>query len=76
MVRPHKLRMTRYEDSYPQLSSDGSKVVFTSLRQGANGPNSIVVRNAVNPLLPELVLAYAAGVQRTSGIRRSRLTAP
>ena len=45
-----------YEDSYPQLSSDGQEGSFTSLRQGANGPNSIVVRSAVNPsLAPELV---------------------
>jgi dipeptidyl aminopeptidase/acylaminoacyl peptidase len=50
-----------YEDSYPQLSSDGKKVVFTSLRQGANGPNSIVVRSAVNPLAPEQVLPMPPG---------------
>ena len=50
-----------YEDSYPQLSSDGRKVVFTSMRQGANGPNSIVVRDAVNPLAPEQVLPMPPG---------------
>ena len=50
-----------YEDSYPQLSSDGQKVVFTSLRQGANGGNSIVVRSAVNPAAPELILPTPLG---------------
>jgi len=50
-----------YEDSYPQLSSDGRKVVFTSLRQGANGPNSIVIRDAVNPLAPEQVFPMPPG---------------
>src|SRR5207302_545516 len=50
-----------YEDSYPQLSSDGRKVVFTSMRQGANGPNSIVVRDAVNTLAPEQVLPMPPG---------------
>ena len=50
-----------YEDSYPQLSSDGKNVVFTSLRQGANGGNSIVVRSAVNAAVPELVLPTPLG---------------
>lgn len=50
-----------YEDSYPQLSSDGKKVVFSSLREGANGPHSIVVRSAINPVLPELVLPAPLG---------------
>ena len=43
-----KITNDSYEDSYPQLSSDGQEVVFTSLRQGANGGNSIVVRSAIN----------------------------
>jgi hypothetical protein len=50
-----------YEDSYPQLSSDGEEVVFTSLRQGANGGNSVVVRSAIDPSLPELVLPTPLG---------------
>jgi WD40-like Beta Propeller Repeat len=50
-----------YEDSYPQLSSDGQKVVFTSLRDGATGPNSIVIRSATNPLFPEVVLPTPLG---------------
>lgn len=50
-----------YEDYYPQLSPDGSRVVFVSYRPSDTGfSNMIVIRNVANPLI-EHVLPLAAG---------------
>lgn len=51
-----------YEDSYPQLSADGGRVVFTSRRDPGTGvTDMIVVRSAVNPYAPEQVLPLPLG---------------
>ncbi len=51
-----------YEDAYPQLSSDGTKIVFTSLRDPGTGiTDMVVVRNAINPYAPEQVLPMPLG---------------
>lgn len=51
-----------FEDSYPQLSPDGRKVVFNSIRDLGNGPQTVVVvRSATNPLAPEVVLPMPLG---------------
>ena len=50
-----------YEDYYPQLSPDGSRVVFVSYRPSDVGmSNVIVIRNVANPLI-EHVLPLAVG---------------
>jgi Tol biopolymer transport system component len=50
-----------YEDYYPQLSPDGSRVVFVSYRPSDVGmSNVIVIRNVANPLI-EHVLPLAQG---------------
>lgn len=55
-----------YEDSYPQLSSDGSKVVFTSIREGELGmTNMIVIKNVTNPSIGEQILPMPLGAQET-----------
>jgi hypothetical protein len=51
-----------FEDSYPQLSWDGRKVVFNSRRDLGNGVTDVVVvRSATNPLAPEMVLPMPRG---------------
>lgn len=51
-----------YEDSYPQLSADGSRVVFTSVRDPGTGlTDMVVVRNVINPYAPEQVLPMPLG---------------
>ena len=51
-----------FEDSYPQLSWDGRKVVFNSRRDLGNGVTDVVVvRSATNPLAPEVVLPMPLG---------------
>jgi Tol biopolymer transport system component len=51
-----------YEDYYPQLSPDGSRVVFVSYRPSDVGmSNVIVIRNVANPLIEyELPLPLGA----------------
>jgi Tol biopolymer transport system component len=50
-----------YEDYYPQLSRDGSRVVFVSYRPNDVGfSNAIVIRNVANPLI-EHVLPMPVG---------------
>ena len=50
------------EDYYPQLSADGSKVVYRSYRDGDLGmTNMIVVRSVTNPLASEQVLPMPLG---------------
>jgi Tol biopolymer transport system component len=51
-----------YEDSYPQLSWDGGRVVFTSRRDPGTGvTDMVVVRSATNPLAMEQVLPMPLG---------------
>lgn len=51
-----------YEDAYPQLSADGSRVVFTSLRDPGTGlTDKVVVRTLLNPYAPEQVLPMPLG---------------
>ena len=50
-----------YEDYYPQLSADGSRVVFVSYRPSDTGfSNVIVIRNVANPAI-EYVLPVPPG---------------
>lgn len=51
-----------YEDSYPQLSLDGNRVVFNSRRDPGTGvTDMIVVRSANNPFAPEQLLPLPLG---------------
>ncbi len=51
-----------YEDLYPQLSPDGSKVVYGSIREGASGLTDMaVIRNMANPWIGEQILPMPLG---------------
>ena len=50
------------EDADPQFSPDGTKVVFTSVREGENGNYpAIVTRNVTNPAVGEQILPMPLG---------------
>ena len=54
------------EDSNPQLSPDGTKVVFNSVREGELGnTNMVVIRNVTNPSVGEQVLPMPLGAYDT-----------
>jgi len=55
-----------YEDYSPQLSADGTKVIYRSYRDtGSGGADVTVVKSATNPSAPEQVLPMPLGASGT-----------